>query len=261
MNQRIVILLSSLLLAATQVWAQYPFDRFCTPAKKAFSNWIESISDPGVVGERRMSKIDLCDVFPHGDTCALVLSDSSDDNIVGTTDIKVLRNSVLMQEFNSEQILFNAQIFSDCPVFVADYNGDGEPDIKFSGWYGGTGLAGLNRRIIYLLQDQNHHFTKVSFLDMNVIEERDLDSNDHFAIVTMNLSQFNNHSYWTFNLYRIADDDLVSVSDRYGYPKFIQYLFRENYKVVPGIADSIRHQFCLPKPPDYLKDNGTIFDQ
>lgn len=120
----------------------------------------------------------------------------------------------------------------------------------------GNGLASLNQRVIYLFQKANGLFTKISYLDKMGphITERDFDGDNKYEILTMTLKDYENHNYWTFNIYNFKDGQLVNQNARFDYPIMIQYLYRDNYKVTEKISSTKMKTFGDNKPQEYSRN-------
>ena len=138
-------------------------------------------------------------------------------------------------------------------VYCADINGDSLLDFKILCNYGGCGIASLNTRVIYLFQQKNNTFKKVSYLDMAPERgfERDFDGDGNYEILTMSLDSYQDHSYWTYNLYNYKDGKFVCVNDKFNYPIMIQYLFRQNYAITDKISKEKMKAFAK-KTPEYF---------
>lgn len=54
--------------------------------------------------------------------------------------------------------------------------------------------------------------------------ERDFNADNNFEIITMTLDQYENHNYWTFNIYNFENGTLINQNQKYGYPIMIQFL-------------------------------------
>lgn len=139
------------------------------------------------------------------------------------------------------------------PIRVADFNGDGLDDMKFVVSYHGCGLAAMYHHVYYLMQRRDGTFYKVSFDDMFFEDmnrtERDMDGDGNFEVITLALQYYNEHNYWTFNIYNIAENEngLENRSKKFGYPIMVQYLFRQNFR--PAKIDRlVRERFLQPYP-------------
>lgn len=123
-------------------------------------------------------------------------------------------------------------------IKVADINGDSLNDIKLIAWYMGNGTASMNVRTIYLFQNPNGHFRKISFDDKigNDRPERDIDGDGNYEIITMTLQGFESHNYWLFNLFNYTNDNLENVNSKDNYPILIQVLNRENYTITDKVS-------------------------
>ena len=147
--------------------------------------------------------------------------------------------------------------FSDINVYEAlrttDVNGDNLSDIKIVIPYMGNGLAAMNQRVIYLFQKTDGHFNKISFLDKMDANrpERDFNGDNQFEIITMTLNGYEDHNYWTFNIYNYVSGELINQNTKFDYPIMIQYLFRENFKVTDKIPSDKMKNFSDKRPIDY----------
>jgi len=131
-------------------------------------------------------------------------------------------------------------------------------DVKILGAYEAADTYGGGWRVIYLLQDSTGHFTKISFFDKQALPERNIDGDSIFVAVTASFQHFE-HSYWVYNLYKFAKDGLVDVSEKHGYPIFVQELYKENHKLAHNKPLEVRRKFILAEPPEYEKDRGIIY--
>ncbi len=176
------------------------------------------------------------------------------------TKIKIFRNSLLIQLFDNETIEYYYTHFAAEPATVTDFKNDSRIDFKIVGSIWGADTYGGGFREIYFLQDSREHFTKISsFFTKQPLTEGDVDNDSIFTIVSCTFDQINGHSYWIYNLFKFTKDDLVDVNKKHGYPIFIQELFRENHKLANDIPASLRRQFMLSKPLEYLRDRGEIY--
>ena len=139
------------------------------------------------------------------------------------------------------------------PARVADINGDGLKDVKFVIPYMGNGLAALNVKVIYLLQTKDQKFVKISFYDKmdKNRPERDFDGDGNFEIITMDLQEYKNHNYWTFNIFEYKDGQLINVNEKDNYPIMIQFLYKENYKITDKIDRQKMKSFAIKLPNDF----------
>lgn len=118
----------------------------------------------------------------------------------------------------------------------------------------GCGLAGLNYRVIYLFQKDNSEFTKISYYNKFIEQnrpERDLDGDGNFEILTMALNRVDNHNYWTFQIYEYTEHGLVNSNKKYDYPIMIQFLYRENYAITDHFGRDKMKEFDTTEPIDY----------
>jgi hypothetical protein len=142
------------------------------------------------------------------------------------------------------------------PLRTADINGDNLMDVKMVIPYMGNGLAAMNQRVIYLFQKPDGLFHKISYLDKMETNrpERDLDGDNKYEIITMTLKGYENHNYWTFNVYNYINEELINQNENFEYPIMIQFLYRENYKVTDKISPDKMKTFGDKKPNEFRSD-------
>jgi hypothetical protein len=136
------------------------------------------------------------------------------------------------------------------PLIVADFNNDSLKDLKLNISYMSNGI-GMCSRVIYLLQTREGIFKKISFddnLEYGNRPERDFGKNGKFEIVTMTLNTYNNHNYWTFDIFEFMNDGLINVDEKFGYPIMIQFLKKPNYRVTDEISKEEMNDFKLIIP-------------
>lgn len=169
------------------------------------------------------------------------------------SNIRIFKNKKQVQLIKeSYEIGVNFGMLEDT-VFYGDINGDMLLDVKIVCWYGGNGTASLNERVIYLFQQPDNKFVKISFLDKmsSARIERDFDGDGNYEIITMSLEYYENHSYWTYNVYNFSGTDLVCVNKKCDYPIMIQFLYRRNFEITDKISRSKMKTFSVDKPEDY----------
>ena len=138
---------------------------------------------------------------------------------------------------------------------IADINGDKLQDIKLVVPYMSNGL-GLNTRVIYLFQQTNKSFTKISFDDKMFgqnRQERDFNNDGNYEIITMTLISYQNHSYWAYNLFDYKNNNFISVNNKYDYPILIQFLYKDNFKITNKMSRQKMKEFAQTKPEKYDK--------
>jgi hypothetical protein len=227
---------------------QYPFEKYQTIEIIEFKDWkIYKKTD------RIHFTLSIPSFFTNRDTLTIQLT--SFQSKWDSSYVKLFRNKKQIQK------IFEPMFFSDMNVphtaaLTMDVDGDKLIDVKLCFPYMGNGLAALNERVIYLFQRSDGLFTKVSFMDkMGVhMTERDFDNDNNFEILTMTLNGYENHSYWTFNIYNFKNGELINQNERFDYPIMIQFLFRDNYKVTDKISPQKMKTFGVEKPEDYSKD-------
>lgn len=239
------LLIISLTLTLTS-FGQYPFERFPAIKYKEYHNWKEI--DNRKNADKAEHSLTIPKLFNKRDSLTIKLTTLTTS--WDTTYISLYSNGKLIGTFN-EPLGYNPIE----PLRLADFNGDGLTDLKLVFPYMGNGTASLNVRIVYLLQQKDNRFTKVSYFDKmgaNSIE-RDFNGDNNYEIITMTLMSYQNHSYWLYNLFNFKNFDLISVNDEYHYPILIQFLYRYNYKITNKVSRQKMKEFAHKKPEEYLR--------
>jgi hypothetical protein len=245
------ILLLIFVLTYNIASGQYPFDKFAKPNFKLYKDW---------------KAYDKTDKMHETITVPNFYQDSSSLTIQFTLDkskpknenvIRIYKGKTAIQSFKSEPVDFYLSYASTYPIRVGDLNGDKLLDVKIIYDYHSNGLA-LSFRPIYLIQDENGFFKKYSFDNMfedRVDLERDFDNDGKFEIQSVQLMFQSNHSYWRFQIFKIENTDLVDVSDKFGYPIFIQFLKKRNYKPTEIKRDNKSNS---TRDLNIVVDNGAV---
>lgn len=227
------------------VYAQYPFEKYPAIKYKKKVNWTE------------YNRWDKEGKFHWTMSLPLFYKDNESLTVQITSFSKkenslfrIYKNNKHLQTiFEPYAIGRNFGMLIDT-IYIADINGDSLADVKICCWYGGCGIASLNERVVYLFQQPDNTFKKVSYIDMSPCErlERDIDGDGIFEIITMDLIYHKNHSYWCFNLFNYKDNQFINVNNKADYPIIIQYLFRENYKITNKISKEKMKSFAIDLP-------------
>ena len=227
--------------------AQYSFEKFPPIKYKEYKDW------KGKENLKTESnfKITIPSFYSNKDNITIeiisyaVKSDSS--------YIKIYRNDKVIQTLFEKTYFMEINLFYE-PLRIADINGDNLTDIKFVIPSMGNGSAAMNTRIIYLFQKGNNSFKKVSFNDKERNArhrpERDFNGDKNYEIITMTLDWFNEHSYFTFNLYNYVNSNVINVNQKYDYPIMIQFLHRENFIETNKITKEKMKKFTLQQPEE-----------
>jgi len=236
-----------LILCTTILKGQYPFEQFSAIKYKDFDDW--KIYDKSEEVKNVHATLTIPGFYDNSGSLSIQLT-SFTDQWCGNSIVRVFRNKTETQKF-TENIPFNPVGLDS--VRVADINGDGLMDVKIVIPYMGNGTASLNVRVIYLFQRPDQSFNVISFNDKSYpnLPERDFDGDGNYEIITMNLTGYENHSYWVFNLFNYKDNGFKNVNSKLNYPIMIQYLFRENYELTNRISREKMKQFGLNFPDGY----------
>ena len=241
-----------LFALALNSFGQYPFEKYPAVKYKTYKDWkIYSNNDK----EKKVEFIlTIPKFFDKKDSLTLLLT--SFTNKWDSSFITVLKNGKQLQRFFEPMSFVDENLI--VPVRLADINGDNLQDLKLIVPYMGNGTAALNVRVIYLFQQSDKRFTKISYFDKmgenSVGEnraERDFNGDGNYEIITMTLTSYQNHSYWLFNLFNFKNNDLVSVNDKYNYPILIQFLYHDNFKITNKMSRQKMKDFAQEKPEEY----------
>jgi hypothetical protein len=228
-----------LLFLPLFVSGQYAFEKYPTVKYISFNNW-KTIETEKIVE----NSISIPNFFERGKSLTIQLN-SSKKHWFENSDVKVGTQKFI------ENVGFNPIALDS--IRIADFNGDGLKDIKIIAPYMGNGTASMNVRVIYLFQQENESFLKISFNDKQSENrsERDFDGDGNYEIITMKLMWFENHSYWNFNVFKLVNENLISVNKKYDYPILVQFLEKENYKITNKISRQKMKSFALSLPEGY----------
>ncbi len=217
--------------------AQYTFEKYSAPEYQEYNNWVEY--DRIDTSGRYDCTISIDDFFDNKDRLTIQLTWFVKDIDFGV--IRVFRNKEQIQKIR-EPKGFSPLTMAGTLVWVSDINGDGKKDVKMVQQGTGNGVMSMLVKVMYLFQNDGALFKKVSFDDMvfeEHREERDIDKDGNYEILTMNLEYINGHSYWVFNAFEYANENLKNVNHKVDYPMVIQYKHKRNYKTINHL-DGVR---------------------
>ena len=236
--------LTFFLLFPLIVNGQYDFEKYPAIEFTAYNNWKTKETEKKV-----KNSITISDFYKNGKSLTIQLI-SINEHVTENSIVKIFKNEIETQKF-IENIGFN-QMSLDT-VRIADFNGDGLKDIKIIAPYMGNGTASMNVKVIYLFQQSNQSFVKISFNDKQSENrvERDFDNDGNYEIITMELMGYENHSYFNFNLFNFENGKLINVNNKNNYPILVQFLEKENFKITNKISREKMKSFTLKFPEDY----------
>ena len=134
---------------------------------------------------------------------------------------------------------------------IADFNGDGIPDIKFRIYTGGNGSAALLNYKVFLMSQQNK-YRVFSFVDFSAEKEYDFNKDGIAEILGCTTTNYKGHNYWVYNVYNWVNGSLVMVSKDFGYPIWTKVDFKTNKIIAKEIPDEIRITTLLSFPTEYF---------
>ena len=244
MKQLLIVILGFTYWAG---YCQYPFEKYAQPVYEEFNDW--KLYD-WTETKQTINHTLTIENFFQKESLTIQLT-SSTENMWEQSSIRIFRGQTQIQKLTEDMAFGTHNIFE--PIRVTDLNNDGLKDLKLIIPYLGNGVAALNVRVIYLVQNEKNEFSKSSFNDkMNTNRpERDFDKDGIFEVVTMKLNGHESHSYWTFNIFEFTQSGLVNANEKDNYPIMIQYLFRDNFEVTDKISRSDMKSYALEKPEEY----------
>ncbi|HEY0652846.1 MAG TPA: hypothetical protein VGD65_06950 [Chryseosolibacter sp.] len=236
-----------LAVCCTNCLAQYPFEQYPALMWNRSGGWTEynRLENEGKIHWTKSMR----DFYDNGDSLTIQVT-----TIVGEKEyslIRTFRNKKQQQIMHEKHAIAGNFGFLIDSLYTADVNGDSLTDLKLLASYGGNGTASLNVRVIYLFQQPDHSFVKVSYLDKGPPTERDFNNDGNYEIITMTLNHHENHSYWTFNLYNYKDNTFQSANTLYDYPIMIQYLYRPNYQITKKLTRAEMRMYSQKEPIDF----------
>lgn len=249
-NMRTLLTFFAIALLSFTTKGQYPFEKYPAIKYQEYKDW--KYYDKSEKENRTHCTMTIPNFFDNQDSLTVQLTnfDQSDSSF-----IRIYRNKTLLQK-KFEAMFFSEMNIGMESIKVADINGDSLKDIKLVAWYMGNGTAAMNVRTVYLFQNPNNHFTKISFDDKigNDRPERDFDGDGNFEIITMTLKGYEEHSYWLFNLFNYHNGELISANSKDNYPIMIQFLFRANYEITNNVSMEEMKELGMKLPEGYDKN-------
>lgn len=240
-----------LLLFSLQAMAQYPFEKHPAIKTKKYPT--------GYRIERKVDnynyEIDHRLTFPKffaGKETARVTITAPDTS--GTATIAIYKGQ---KKGKKRLAVYSFGSFATIEtLFVADYNNDGLPDIKFIIPHFGCGGYNYYCDVVYFLQNAAGSLNKVSFSDLLLYDyqnrlERDLDGDGVYEIVVCSFQNYKKHNYLLYNLYHLQGNKLVNVNRNFDYPIMIQLLYGDNYSITKHLTRMQMKQFERKLPDDY----------
>lgn len=135
------------------------------------------------------------------------------------------RDGELVQSFaDKHPVTFNT--LPDT-IYTADFNNDGLFDIKIVVKNNSPSFAGKRKRKFYFIQNTDGTFDKFSYLDFFHEEERDLDGDGKWEIITRHSYLKQNTVYWVFDIFNFEDHKMVHKSKKFGYPRVTNFMTEE----------------------------------
>jgi hypothetical protein len=236
-----------LLTLALNSFGQYPFEKYPRINYKTYKDW--KVYNTNEKAGKTEFVLTVPKFYDKKDSLSIGLT--SFNGKWDSSYITVFKNGKQLQRFFEPMFFYDTNLSE--PIMLADINGDKLQDIKLTVPYMGNGTASLNTRVIYLFQHKDKKFTKISFMDKmsDNRPERDFNGDGNYEIITMTLASYQDHSYWSFNLFNFKNNDLVSTNNKYNYPILIQFLYRDNFKITNKISRQKMKDFGQTKPEDY----------
>ena len=249
MKPLLIVILNLICLTG---YCQYPFEEYPQPVYEEFKDWKFYDWEE----KEKLAYTITIDSFFETELLTIQLT-SFFGIIEQESVIRIFRGKTQIQKMTEKTFFSTMNVFE--PIRVADLNADGLKDIKILiPNPSGNGLAGFYVDVIYLIQNKNKEFSKISYRDMMVDgnrEERDFDNDGIFEAITMTLNSqedsHKNHNYWTFDIFKFTELGLVNANEKDDYPIMIQYLYKKNFKITNRISRSDMKAFAMEKPEEY----------
>lgn len=163
-----------------------------------------------------------------------------------------------------EPTQFHEMAVQFATLSVADIDGNGLKDIKIEFPYMGNGLMACAVRTIYIFQEKQQTFNKISFnsfVCQDQVSEIDVDNDGKYEIVARTLEYIDeDNRFWVENIYKYTPEGLICVSEENGYPKAMNVY--EDKPTDAKIVASYKKEwiFKLPNEYHFLKSTAPEAD-
>lgn len=142
-----------------------------------------------------------------------------------------------------------AQIKENTPplpysVYQVDLDNNGFKDFIIFNSYRGNGLGAMMDKVEIFLKKEDGAYSKISYdtLSAGLEDFIDLNRDGKYEVIITGLYGGSKHNYFTYNIYRISDYELVNSDERFkGFPKFIWFTYKENYKDTTHLTQEERY--------------------
>lgn len=152
-----------------------------------------------------------------------------------------------------EPTQFHKTALRHTTLSVADIDGNGLKDIKIEFSYMGNGLMAYAIRTIYIFQEKNITFNKISFdsfVCKGYVSEIDIDRDGKHEIVAKTLEYADeNNRFWVENLYKYTPEGLICISEANGYPKATSV--KQNKPAKSEVLAKHKKEWTLLQPQGY----------
>lgn len=234
-----------LVLISTRLFGQYAFEKYPAPNYEYASDWKETDTDSLCIAE-----INIDSIIGNDNILIRLRADKAFNN---DSQIEILRNGKEINQWQEDAIFAisnGINVFDS--VRIADFNGDHLKDVKMVFNCMGNGAeGGLLATVVYLIQKADKSFMKISYQDHMIDgrrDERDMNNDGTYEIITRSFVRYENHTYWLFNLYNIVGNGITCVNKEFDYPIMVQFLYRPNYEITNKISREKMKEFELKKP-------------
>jgi hypothetical protein len=254
---RTQLILLTLILFTLISKGQYPFEKYPCVKYLKYSDW--KIYDNIGKENKINSSLTIPNFFDNNDSITIHLTSFPNDSLATFTDnlldssiIHIFHNKIEIQTI-IEDMIFNPKGLDT--LRIADINGDGLMDIKIVSAFVHLGEIALNARVIYLFQQPDHSFTKISFHDFYNYNrpERDFDGDGNYEIIALAKSFGDKYEDWVFNIFDYKNNGLVNVNFKDNFPIKIQFFYGANFKIKKKITIEKAKDVELNLPNTYDK--------
>lgn len=219
---------------------------------KTYTNWETKYDEYN--SDAEYYELSIPDFFEGNNSATIQLYHYGTEGNISNSTISLINKEGAFLTTLLEPTQFHEMALQYTTLSVADIDGNGLKDIKIEFPYMGNGLMACAVRTIYVFQENNKKFNKVSFdsfVCQEDVSEIDVDNDGKYEIVARTMEYIDEeNSYWVENLYKYTPEGLVCVSKENGYPKVANVY--EDKSTDAKIVTKIKNEWKSSLPDEYL---------